>query len=148
MKHEGQRTSVLSKMFPTIPSSFGHADVFQRKFSHPRAQRAASPSKRCIKQSNRRSGASTLMSTQEVIVVVQLRLNANHREEFLRTLLISLNALGLRQNVFLTNCSAAPRTTTRLFFFKCGAHEKHSNKTGFIAIFLESTQTHICSRLR
>jgi hypothetical protein len=29
---------------------------------------------------------STLMSTQEVIVVVQLRLDANHREEFLRTL--------------------------------------------------------------
>ena len=26
------------------------------------------------------------MSTQEVIVVVQLRLNANHREEFLQTL--------------------------------------------------------------
>jgi heme-degrading monooxygenase HmoA len=32
------------------------------------------------------SGVSTLMSTQEIIVVVQLRLNADYREEFLRTL--------------------------------------------------------------
>src|ERR1700723_1068116 len=62
--------------------------------------------------------------------------------------LISLNALGLPQNVFLTNCSVEPKTTTHLFSFKCGAREKHSTKIGFIAIYLESTQTHICSLFR
>src|SRR5258707_15720824 len=67
---------------------------------------------------------------------------------FCRHYLISLSALVLPQNVSLTNCSAAPKTTTRLFSFKCGAREKHSNKTGFTAIYLESTQTHSCSRLR
>src|SRR5258708_32491857 len=63
-------------------------------------------------------------------------------------LYISLNAPGLPQNVFPTNCSAAPKTRTRLFSFKCGAHAKHSNKTGFIPIYLESIQTLICSRLQ